>query len=99
MTLIDNQQTATDLVAATIQRTYNDATQTHLDRQAASNIIAALRSAGWASLNEVAVLIEAAGGSITVPDRLMQDGRDRRVTVQDDYANNGRRFTVTVHTR
>lgn len=88
--------TAADLVAGVIQHVYGDATQTVLDREAASEIISALRGAGWASLDEVAILIEAAGGEIVVPDRLQADGRERRVTVQDDYRAMGRKFRVSV---
>lgn len=87
---------ATDVVADVIQRVYGDATQTFLDRQAASEIVAALRRAGWASLDEVAVLIEAAGGSITVPDALLCDGKDRVVTRAEDYASRGHKFKVSV---
>lgn len=87
-------ESATQIIRDVIQRVYEDATQTVLDQQAAREIIAALRAAGWASFDEVAVLIEAAGGSITVPDRLMHDGRRRVVSRQEDHANMGHRFTV-----
>lgn len=87
---------ATKIVQDVIQRVYGDATQTALDHEAAVEILRALRAAGWASLDEVAVLIEAAGGSITVPDRLMGDGRDRVVSRQDDFASMGQRYTVSV---
>lgn len=86
--------TAVDLVTEVIQRVYGDATQTVLDQKAASEILDALRSAGWASLDEIAILIEAAGGEIVVPHRLAFDFRERRVAVQDDYATPGRKFTV-----
>jgi hypothetical protein len=92
----DATGTATDLVASVIQRVYEDATQTALDRKAAREIIAALRAAGWASLDEVAVLIEAAGGEIAVPDRLMVDGRRRVVTRQDDFRSMGKKYRVSV---
>lgn len=88
--------TATDMVAEVIQRVYGDATQTVLDRRAASEIVAALRTAGWASLDEVALLIEAAGGEITVPGRMLSDTRERRVTRQDDFASLGHKFRVSV---
>jgi hypothetical protein len=87
------------LVRDVIQRVYGDATQTVLDQRAASEIVTAFRAAGWASLDEVAVLIEAAGGSITVPHRLMMDGRDRQVTRQDDFAADGVKFRVSVSDR
>lgn len=88
----------TDLVAGVLQRVYGDASQTVLDRRAASEVVSALRNAGWASLDEVAVLIEAAGGSVTVPGSLIHDGRDRRVTSQDDFASGGRTFSVSTST-
>ena len=70
--------TATDVVVDTIQRVYGDATQTVLDREAAREIVSALRAAGWASLDEVALLIDAAGGSVTVPKHLAAS-TERRV--------------------
>lgn len=78
-TRLSGMTTPTDLVTATIQRVYADATQTVLDREAARQIVAALRAAGWASLDEVARLIDAAGGSITVPHRLLADTEERVV--------------------
>lgn len=91
-----NETTATDLVADVIQRVYGDATQTALDRQAAREIVAALRQAGWASLDEVAMLIQAAGGEIIVPADILSDARERRVTRQDDFATLGHKFRVSV---
>ena len=91
-----SKTSATDMVVDVIQRVYGDATQTPLDRQAASEIVAALRAAGWASLDEVAMLIEAAGGEITVPGRILGDPRERRVTSQEDFATMGRKFRVSV---
>lgn len=91
-----SEQSAADLVAGVIQRVYGDATQTVLDRRAASEILTALRGAGWTSLDEVAMLIEAAGGEITVPRRILSDARERRVTVQDDFASGGKKFRVSV---
>lgn len=84
----------TRVVRDVIQRVYGDAFQTTLDHQAASEIVGALRERGWASLDEVALLIEAAGGSITVPDRLAMDSRERVVERSQDFATHGTRFTV-----
>lgn len=91
-----SDMTATDLVAGIIQRVYNDASQTVLDRRAANAIITALREAGWASLDDVGRLIEAAGGEIVVPGDLITDTRERRVTRQDDFASHGVKFRVSV---
>lgn len=96
---MSNDINAVDVVRNVIQRVYGDATQTVLDAQAAREIVAALREMGWASLEEVAVLIEAAGGSVTVPDSLMLDTRERRIMRSDDYASRGRRFSVSVAPR
>lgn len=96
--MTQSSENATRIVRDVIQRVYGDATQTVLDQRAAWEIITALRAAGWASIDEVAVLIEAAGGSITVPDDLMLDGRDRRVMRHDDYEARGFRFTVSTST-
>lgn len=79
-----------------IQRVYGDASRTVLDRRAASEIVKALRERGWASLDEVALLIDAAGGEIVVPSRLMLETKDRVVTKQDDYASGGFKFRVSV---
>lgn len=86
---------AVGLVADVLQRVYGDATQTVLDRRAAEEVVEALRRAGWATLDEVAILIESAGGSITVPDLIAGDPRERCVMVTDDYAAGGRRFVVS----
>ena len=94
MSILASSDAAVAAVRNTIQRVYGDATQTVLDEQAAREVISTLRELGWASLDEVAVLIEAAGGSITVPDHLMFDGKERTVLRADDYANQGHRFTV-----
>jgi hypothetical protein len=80
------------VVRDVIQRAYGDATQTPLDHQAASEIVTALRSMGWASLNEVALLIEAAGGSIKVSSRQMLHSSERVVERMDEY--DGVRYTV-----
>ena len=87
--------TATDLVANVIQRVYGDTTQTVLDRQAASEIVTALRNAGWASLDDVARLIDAAGGEVVVPRNILADSCDRVVTRQDDFASGGVRYRVS----
>ena len=84
-TRLSGMTTPTDLVTDTIQRVYGDATQTALDREAARQIVAALRAAGWASLDEVARLIEAAGGSITVPDHILANDGDRIVERFDTF--------------
>jgi hypothetical protein len=91
-----SKSSATDLVASVIQRVYNDASQTVLDRQAASEIVTALQEAGWASLDDVGRLIDAAGGEIVVPGEILHDVRDRQVTRQDDYASGGVKFRVSV---
>lgn len=89
-------RTATDVVCDAIQRAYGDATRTQLDRTAAAEIVAALRNAGWASLDEVAMLIEAAGGEVVVPAKILGDSRERRVTRQDDFASGGVKFRVSI---
>lgn len=83
------------VVQDVIQRVYGDATQTTLDCEAATEIVRALRGMGWASLDDVGMLIEAVGGEITVPHRVLANDRERRVTVQDDYAT-GKKFRVSV---
>lgn len=89
-----SEQDAVSAVRDVIQRVYGDATQTALDHQAAREIVAALRQRGWASLSEVAMLIEAAGGSVVVPDVLASDVRERIVERHEDFAARGTRFTV-----
>ena len=68
--------TDTQAVMDVLQRVYGDATQTVLDHQAASEVIAELRRRGWASLDDVARIIVAAGGEVTIPDRLMLSGEE-----------------------
>jgi hypothetical protein len=58
----------TEIVAAALQRGYGDATQTVLDHRVAREVIKALREVGWCSPDEVALIVEAAGGSVTVSD-------------------------------
>ena len=60
------------LVRDIIQRVYGDATQTVLDDTAATAVISALRRVGWASPEETALLIKAAGGQVTIT-RTMQE--------------------------
>lgn len=96
MSNLTSSESSVAAVRRTIQEVYGDASQTVLDDRAARAIISTLREMGWASLDEVAVLIEAAGGEITVPDRLMGDGRERRVTKQPDWAAGGHKFRVSV---
>lgn len=87
---------ATEAVMETIQRVYGDATQTILDRRAADAIIHALRQAGWASLSDVGMLIQAAGGTITVPDHILMETRIRTVYRQEDFKTGGIKFTVNL---
>lgn len=89
--------TAEQIVRDVIQRVYGDATQTMLDSQAAREIVAALRDAGWASLDEVALLIEAAGGSITVPHNL--DPFAERTVYRNDPTWDGVTFSVRTRER
>lgn len=93
-----NNDTATDVVARVIQRLYDNATEVVLDREVASEIVKALRDVGWASLNDVARLIEAAGGEIVVPGEILGDNRERRVTKQDDFGSGGVKFRVSIAT-
>lgn len=67
------------LVLEVIQRVYGDATQTELDDHAASEIIAALRRVGWASPDDVALLIKAAGGEITITRRMREESTKHQV--------------------
>lgn len=56
----------TDLVASVIQKGYQDATQTVLDRMVSEDIVEALRAAGWATPEEVRAIVAAAGGRVEV---------------------------------
>lgn len=77
------------VVRDVIQRVYGDATQTVLDDRAASEIVAALREMGWASIDEVGRLIAAAGGEVTISDRLMLSGEEYVVTKEQDFRHGG----------
>jgi hypothetical protein len=60
-------------IADVLQRVYDDATQTALDRHAAAEVYAYVLSCGMAPLETVAAIVEAAGGDVTVPSRLLID--------------------------
>lgn len=79
---------ATQIAADAIQRTYNDASQTVLDHRAASAVVSDLRRAGWMSPQEVAAIVDAAGGRVTLQDRhlrAMLEG-SYELLVMDDSA-------------
>ena len=71
----------TEIVAGALQAGYGDATQTVLDTKVAGQVVKALREAGWCSPDEVALIVEAAGGSVTVTDDAVE-----RVWRQPDEA-------------
>lgn len=75
------------IVVDVIQRVYGDATQGALDHRAASEIVTALRNAGWADLNAVGAIIAAAGGRVTITERDMLD--DWEVWRSEDHAARG----------
>ena len=60
-------------IAAVIQAGYEDATQTQLDFQVARAIRTRLVEMGWVPFGTLAAIIEAAGGEVTVPRRLLDD--------------------------
>lgn len=82
------QDTATKIVRDVIQRVYGDATQSDLDFRAAEEILRALQEAGWASLEDVAMLISAAGGEIevTYDMKILRPWSGLRVERHDDPA-------------
>lgn len=51
------QQMELDTVAATLQTVYEDATQTPLDRKAATEVLRTLRGLGWVDLSFLALLL------------------------------------------
>lgn len=82
-----------DGITATIQRVYGDATQTALDRKAASEIWGFLTGHFMATPTFVAAMVTAAGGEILIPDRVLMDlDRDASLVMVDDW--NGKRILV-----
>ena len=78
-----------------LQAGYGDATQTVLDDQVAGQVMGALRERGWASLDEAALLIAAAGGEIRVPSALRLRGTARmQVERFEDHATGETVFRV-----
>ena len=57
-----------EIVANALQSGYGDATQTVLDQRVARKVVRALREVGWCSPDEVALIVEAAGGSVVITD-------------------------------
>ena len=82
-------------IKAALQQGYGDASQTVLDDRVAGDVLSTLRERGWASLQEVAMLIIAAGGEIRVSDHDMMRTLDNlQVTVHEDFENRERVFRV-----
>lgn len=75
-----------------LQRGYGDATQTVLDDQVAGQVIGALREQGWFTAQEVAAIVLAAGGSVTVPEDLLQQVGDLELMGVDDVGSGGRKL-------
>jgi hypothetical protein len=74
-----------------LQRGYGDATQTVLDDRVAGDVLSTLRERGWASLDEVAAIIHAAGGEVRLDDEAMRHimDQDLEVTVSVDCSAPG----------
>lgn len=79
---------ATQIAADAIQRTYNDATQTVLDHRAAREVVNDLRGAGWMAPHEVAAIVLAAGGTVTLTDEDLRAMYDEALElhIADDFA-------------
>lgn len=73
-------------VRDTLQKGYGDATQTVLDDRVAGDILQTLRERGWASLDVVAAIIDAAGGEVRLTEAgFMRVGlEDVEVIVHED---------------
>lgn len=80
-----NEGRLIDGIADTLQRVYGDATQTFLDRQAAREIWKWLRKQGIATPQEVAVVVEAAGGEVRVTQRGQVDDRPIELIVGEAF--------------
>jgi hypothetical protein len=57
-----------------IQRGYGDSSMTPLDRTVATNIINYLQSAGWMGPEEVAHIVQAAGGEVRISEKQLDEG-------------------------
>ena len=84
--------TARQAVRDTLERVYGHATQTVLDDQAADEIMRTLHQMGYAPLDMVARIIEAAGGSVTLTAQSLNDPRPLEVETYDDPATLGKVF-------
>lgn len=65
-------------------RAYGDLGTSPLDRAAAGQILQLLRGDGWMSADEVAFLVDAAGGTIQVTRESIED-KNLQLTVYNEF--------------
>lgn len=66
-----------------IQRGYGDSSMTSLDRVVAANVIQYFESRGWMGPEEVAHLVQAAGGEVIVTEEQLMEAPKPLYTQQD----------------
>lgn len=82
-------------IRGTLQAGYGDATQTVLDDRVAGAVLSTLRERGWASLDEMALVIMAAGGEIRITHKMQAALRAESVIeTYDDGATGDRVLRV-----
>lgn len=71
------------IIEGVLNRAYGDNSASSLDRLAATQVLQQLRSLGWLSADEVALLVDAAGGEIKVTEKAAAEKRPLLVVFRD----------------
>jgi hypothetical protein len=70
-----------------LNRGYGDNATSALDRVIAGDILSELINVGWTSGEELAYLVEAAGGEIRIPESLLTEPSPRLLQYRSDLTN------------
>lgn len=92
--LVEREQLL-DLIGATLQRVYSDASQSALDRFCAAEILGALERAGMLPLAVLRAVLVRAGGVVEIQDDDLTFD-DRPVRVSRDLFGQTIKFEVTL---
>lgn len=76
-----------------LNEAYGDNSMTPLDRVAANKIVQYFQSEGWFSPDQVALIVEAAGGSVFVSVDAIEDS-DLTLKVINDFERDGFQFNT-----
>lgn len=70
-----------------LNRAYGDNATSALDRIAAGEILSELVNLGWVSSEEIAYLVDAAGGEIRIPEDLLTSPSPRLLQYRSEMTN------------